>query len=102
MTGTTPFPCGLDQATAASKEEEAKICGAVLASPAKQTREATMARRKKRRQQATPEHDVPTCTRRGMDVVKLRHEEQSQIKSPSLSHEDLCRLADGITVGEDK
>ena len=98
-------PSDLDQASAAGKKnnEEAKDCGAVLASPEKQTQEATVARRKKRqRQQPVPEHDVPLSDRMGVDVVKLRHEEQSQIKSPSLSHEDLCRLADGITVGQDK
>ncbi len=63
-----------------------------------------MARRKRRKQQSTKvnDHDIPVSTRRGMDVVKLRHEEHSEIKSPSLSHEDLCRLADGITVGQDK
>ncbi len=63
-----------------------------------------MARRKRRKQQVTKAdgHDIPVSTGRGMDVVKLRHEEHSQIVSPQLSHEELCRLADEIPDAETK
>ncbi len=62
-----------------------------------------MGRRKKRRQQVTKAdgHSIPVSTGRGMDVKKLRHEEHSEIGSPQLSHDDICKLADLIPTNLD-
>jgi hypothetical protein len=53
--------------------------------------------RKKKPRRKRQEHDIPIAKLPSMITNKRRIEEASEIRSPSLSHDDFCRLADGIS-----